>query len=94
MTWDIAADHEQEYFEFVIGEWVPAVQRFGFHPIDAWATVFGSYPQIQVGLLADSASKAHALMASKEWAVLEDRLLNFVKNYSHKIVPARSGFQF
>ena len=54
MTWDIAADHEQEYFEFVIGEWVPGVQRLGFQPVDAWATVYGTYPQIQVGLLADS----------------------------------------
>ena len=58
MTWDIAAEHEQEYFEFVIGEWVPGVQRLGFQPIDAWATVFGAYPQIQVGLLADNAPES------------------------------------
>lgn len=94
MTWDIAADHEQEYFEFVIGEWVPGVQRLGFQPIDAWATVFGSYPQIQVGLLADNASKAREVMGSKDWAGLEDRLLNFVNNYSYKVVAARNGFQF
>ena len=94
MTWDIAADHEQEYFEFVIGEWVPGVQRLGFQPIDAWATVFGTYPQIQVGLLADSAPIARALMGSKDWITLEDRLRNFVKNYAFKIVAARSGFQF
>ena len=94
MTWDIAADHEQEYFEFVIGEWVPGVQRLGFQPSDAWATVFGTYPQIQVGLLADSAPKARELMGSKEWSALEERLQGFVKNYSYKVVSARSGFQF
>ena len=94
MTWDIAAEHEQEYFEFVIGEWVPGVQRLGFQPIDAWATVFGTYPQIQVGLLADSAPKARDLIGSKDWAALEDRLRSFVKNYAYKIVAARSGFQF
>jgi len=94
MTWDIAAEHEQEYFEFVIGEWVPSVQRLGFQPIDAWATVFGAYPQIQVGLLADSAQKAREFMGSSDWRTLEDRLRNFVKNYSYKIVPARNGFQF
>ena len=94
MTWDIAADHEQEYFEFVIGEWVPGVQRLGFQPADAWATVFGSYPQIQVGLLADSAPRARELMSSKEWGGLEERLLALVNNYSYKVVSARSGFQF
>ena len=29
MTWDIAPDHDQEYFEFVIGEWIPGIQRLG-----------------------------------------------------------------
>ncbi len=94
MTWDIVAEHEQEYFEFVIGEWVPGVQRLGFQPIDAWATVFGTYPQIQVGLLADNATKAREILGSKEWTALEDRLLTFVSNFSYKVVPARNGFQF
>jgi hypothetical protein len=94
MTWDIAADHEQEYFEFVIGEWVPGVQRLGFQPIDAWATVYGSYPQIQVGLLAESAPKARELLGSGDWGTLESRLLGFVNNYSYKLVSARNGFQF
>lgn len=94
MTWDIAVDHEQEYFEFVIGEWVPGVQRLGFQPVDAWATVFGTHPQIQVGLLADSAARARELMGSKDWGTLEDRLQSLVKNYSYKVVSARTGFQF
>ncbi len=94
MTWDIAADHEQEYFEFVIGEWVPTVQRLGFQPIDAWATVFGAYPQIQVGLLADNAPKVREIMGSTDWGALQDRLLTYVSNFSYKVVSARVGFQF
>ena len=94
MTWDIAAEREQEYFEFVIGEWVPGVQRLGFQPVDAWATVFGAYPQIQVGLLADNEPKAREMLVSKEWRTLEDRLLTFVSNFSYKVVQARVGFQF
>lgn len=94
MTWDIAPEHEQEYFEFVIGEWVPGVQRLGFQPVDAWATVFGSYPQIQVGLLADNESAARKVFNSKDWGALEDRLLTYVNNFSYKIAPARNGFQF
>ncbi len=94
MTWDIAADHEQEYFEFVIGEWVPGVQRLGLQPIDAWATVYGAYPQIQVGLIADNAPRVREVLASKDWSALEDRLLAFVRNFSYKVVPAKGGFQF
>ena len=93
MTWDIA-EREQEYFEFVIGEWVPGVQRLGFQPVDAWATVFGAYPQIQVGLLADNELKAREMLDSNDWRALEDRLLTFVSNFSYKVVQARVGFQF
>ena len=35
MTWDIAAERDQEYFEFVIGEFVPGVQRLGLQPAEA-----------------------------------------------------------
>ncbi len=94
MTWDIAAERDREYFEFVIGEFVPGVQRLGLQPSEAWATIYGSYPQIQVGLLANDAAQARQILASSDWVLLQDRLFSYVKNYSHKIVPVRSGFQF
>ncbi len=94
MTWDIAADREQEYFEFVIGEWIPGVQRLGLQPTDAWATVYGRYPQIQVNMLADSEPVARRILSSSDWTGLEDRLLTFVRNFSYKIVAFRNGFQF
>ena len=94
MTWDIAAERDQEYFEFVIGEFVPGVQRLGLQPAEAWATLYGSYPQIQVGLLAADASQARRVLASGDWSVLQDRLFSHVKNFSYTVVPERGGFQF
>jgi hypothetical protein len=94
MTWDIAAERDQEYFEFIIGEFVPGVQRLGLQPSEAWATLYGAYPQIQVGLLASSAAQAREILASNDWTLLQERLFGYVKNYSHKIVQVRTGFQF
>lgn len=94
MTWDIAAERDQEYFEFIIGEFVPGVQRLGLQPAEAWATLYGAYPQIQVGLLAADEAQARRILTSTDWMLLQERLFGYVKNYSHKIVPARSGFQF
>lgn len=94
MTWDIAAERDQEYFEFIIGEFVPGVQRLGLQPAEAWATLYGSYPQIQVGLLAPDANQARRVLSSSDWILLQERLFGYVKNYSHKIVPVRAGFQF
>ncbi len=94
MTWDISPDRDQEYFEFVVGEFVPGVQRLGLQPIEAWATVYGPYPQIQVGLLAETAQRARAVMNSREWVHLQQQLFGYVKNFSFKVVPAKAGFQF
>ena len=94
MTWDIASERDQEYFEFIIGEFIPGVQRLGLQPAEAWATVYGSYPQIQVGLLAPDAMQARQILGSTEWSALHDRLSGYVKNFSYKVVPDRKGFQF
>lgn len=94
MTWDIAPDHEQDYFEFVINEFIPGVQRLGLQPAEAWVTVFGDYPQIQVSMLADDLVGAKQVLGSEGWNMITDKLFALVKNYSYKIIPARSGFQF
>jgi hypothetical protein len=94
MTWDIAIDRDQEYFEFIVGEFIPGVQRLGLQPTEAWATIYGSYPQIQVGLRAADADQARRVLASNDWSLLQDRLFTYIKNYSYKVVPERGGFQF
>ncbi len=94
LTWDIAPDKEQEYFEFVVREFIPGVQRLGFDLNDAWATVYGERPQIQVGATLPSIAKARQITRTPEWTTLHEQLLEFVQNYSMKIVEAKSGFQF
>jgi hypothetical protein len=94
LTWDITPDKEQEYFEFVIREFIPGVQRLGFDLTDAWATVYGQRPQIQVDARVPSLTKAQQITHSPEWSKLHEQLMDFVQNYSMKIVQAKGGFQF
>jgi hypothetical protein len=93
MTWDILPEHEQEYFEFVIREFIPGVQRLGCELSDAWATVYGDQPQILVGAVISSLNRARQLISSSEWSDLNLKLMEFVQNYNQKLIPARSGFQ-
>ncbi len=94
MTWDITPEREQEYFEFVIGEFIPGVQRLGLEPTEAWATIYGEYPQIMVAMLAPDLPDAQRILNSVEWGKLREQLFTFVKNYTTKVVPAKGGFQF
>jgi hypothetical protein len=94
MTWDIASEHEQDYFEFVIREFVPGIQRLGFELSDAWVTVYGEQPQIMVGAVLPSVKQVEQVMRTTEWKNLNNQLMDYVQNYSMKLVEARGGFQF
>lgn len=93
MTWDITPEHEQEYFDFVVREYIPGIQRLGCDLTDAWATVYGARPQIMIGAVVANVKKARQLLLSEEWIKVTNRLLDFIQNYSMKVVEAKSGFQ-
>ncbi len=94
MTWDLAPGHEQEYFEFVVRDFIPGVQRLGFTLTDAWATAYGNRPQILVGVSLPSMARARQVMRSQDWKNMQNQLQEFVTNYQQKIVAARGSFQF
>jgi hypothetical protein len=93
MTWDILPNREQEYFEFVISDFIPEIKQLGIRPVDAWYTMYGDQPQIMVSAKTQSQSALNVAMASKDWQQLLDKLLTFVDNFSYKVIPARTGFQ-
>lgn len=93
MTWDIISGREQDYFEFVVREFIPGMQRLGLEPSDAWFTMYGEQPQIMTGAQMPSLSELEKTLASTEWQSLVRQLADFVENYQYKIVPARAGFQ-
>ncbi len=93
MTWDITPGREQEYFEFVVREFIPQVQQMGMELKDAWLTMYGNQPQIMASAQMSDLPEMQKIMDSTEWQGLINRLMDFVENYQYKIVPARSGFQ-
>jgi hypothetical protein len=93
MTWDILPGREQEYFEFVVRDFIPGVQRLGLEPSDAWFTMYGDQPQILTGMQVSSISSLERILNSSEWEKLTQQLLDYVENFDYKVVQARSGFQ-
>ena len=93
MTWDILPNREQDYFEFLISDFIPEIKQLGIRPVDAWYTMYGDQPQIMVAAKTQSQAALNVAMASKEWQRLIESLMQFVDNFSYKIVPARTGFQ-
>lgn len=93
MTWDILPNREQEYFEFVISDFIPEIKQLGITVVNVWYTLYGDHPQIMVAAKIQSQAGLNVAMASKEWQRLIENLLHFVGNFSYKVIPARTGFQ-
>ena len=93
MTWDILPGREQEYFEFVVRDWIPGIQRLGLEPSDAWFTMYGDQPQILAAVQSSNLGSLQRILNSQDWKTLTQQLLDYVEDFNFKVVSARTGFQ-
>lgn len=93
MTWDILPGREQDYFEFVVRDFIPGLQRLGLEPSDAWFTMYGEKPQIMTSAQMPSLGALTQVLESQEWTDLSKLLMDYVEDFTFKIIPARAGFQ-
>ena len=94
MSYDVLPNSHETYYQFVLGELVPAMQEMGIYMTEVWHTAYGSYPIRMSGFVAEDYETIQTMLDSKRWQELEDRLLSYVRNYSCKVVEYRQGFQF
>jgi hypothetical protein len=93
MSWNIRPGREDEYFEFVVQEFGPALIKLGVRPTDAWYTQYGEDPQILQGGIAEELESLQHALSSDEWRKTKKKLLTYVTDYSQKIIHANGGFQ-
>ena len=93
MTWDILPGREQEYFKFIVRDWIPGLQQMGMEPSDAWFTIFGDQPQIMAAAQISTLGSLQRVLDSADWQKLTQQLLDYVENFNYKVVQARGGFQ-
>jgi ornithine carbamoyltransferase len=74
--------------------WIEAAGKLGFDLTDAWATIYGTRPQIMVGATLPSLARVNRVLHSDDWSSLNNQLQDFVQNYQVKVVESQGGFQF
>ncbi len=95
MQWDIQDAREQDYFEFVVREWVPGITRLGLEPTGAWYTAYSASKRSQILTegIADDLETMQQILKSPEWQQLHEKLMEYVQNYEQKVVRVTGGFQ-
>jgi hypothetical protein len=93
MTWDIQPGREEDYFEFHIRKFVPALEGLGVALSEAWLTVYGEQPRLLAEAVIPSLDSARKVLDSNAWEDLGNQMQDLVENFDYKLVPARGGFQ-
>ena len=93
MRWDIRPEKESEYFEFLVHEFIPALNRLGVEDILVWYTAYGECEQKLAEGVVPSEEKMREILESEEWIIVTDKLQSFVVDFDLKAIPASKGFQ-
>ena len=94
MTYNIVPETQETYYQFMLGELVPAVQNLGLGMAEAWHTAVGNYPIRLVAFVGETRESVDKVIESEQWEELETRLQQYVTNYRRRVVPFRNRFQF
>jgi hypothetical protein len=94
LSYNIKPDQSQAYYEFVLGQYIPTMQSFGLEVSEAWHTAYGEYPNRLVGFVSRDKENLTGLLNNETWDELNDKLLEFVEDFSYKVIPYELGFQF
>jgi hypothetical protein len=94
LIYDPLPEQREEYFNYVLGEFVPALESLGLKLCEAWHTAYGDYPLRLTAFEAADRTSLEAVLASERFLELENRLQDYVVNYRRKIVSEQRRFQF
>jgi hypothetical protein len=93
LRYEVGSEKIQDYYRFVMGHYVPAMQGMGLEMTEAWTTAWGNGPGRQIAFVARDYDTVLKLLETEVWEELNDKLDEFVSDFDYKVVPYRQGFQ-
>ena len=93
MSWDIRQETESEYFEFLVHEFIPGLNKLGIIEIQVWYTQYGNCEQKLASGIAPTPQKMAQAMQSEQFEDLINKLGTYVTNFDQKVISATNGFQ-
>ena len=97
LFYDLATRDVESYYQLVMTEMIPVAHEMGLYIFRAFHTIPGpemsNQPMRQVEYIAEDLETIEQVLCSETWQALENRLGQYVTNYSRKVVRFRQGFQ-
>ncbi len=93
LSYELNPGASQEYYQFVMGSYVPTMQALGLQMSEAWHTAYGDAPNRLLGFVTDNPEDMMSLLDNETWLKLNEQLEKYVSEFSYKVIPYRGGFQ-
>ena len=93
MRWNVEAETDSEYFEFLVHEFIPGLNKLGVLEIQVWYTQYGDCEQKLASGITKSMDEMKKVLSSEEWKQLAEKLDSYVSDFDQKVVSATHGFQ-
>lgn len=93
LTYEVKSEIAQEYRQFLLGSYVPSMNNLGLQMSEAWHTAYGDAPNRLIGFVCRDRDTIYDLLDNQTWLELNERLQEFVTDFSYKVVPYRGIFQ-
>lgn len=93
LSYEVKQDSLQDYYQYIMGRYVPAMQSLGFQMSEAWHTAYGNAPNRLIGFVCNDRQTVDNLLASDIWSDINEKLASYVTDFNYKVIPYRGGFQ-
>lgn len=94
LSYNIRLDEAQEYYTYVLGHYIPAMQSMGLEVGEAWHTAYGDYPNRLIAFVSRDRETVYSILTGNDWEELNEQLLQHVSDFTYKVIPYKVGFQF
>lgn len=93
LSYEVEGDKLQDYYQFVMGQYVPKMQSYGLQMSEAWHTAYGDAPNRLIGFICNDERVLESVLANPDFDDMNKQLQQFVSEFSYKVIPYRGGFQ-
>jgi hypothetical protein len=91
--WDVIPGKFDAYSAFAMNEYVPTLQKLGIRLVGGYYVVVGEGPRIVAVAEIESLDSLHKTLATKEYRLLSNRLLEYAWKYNSKVWAPSSRIQ-
>jgi len=96
LTYNINPMRHESYYRYMIGEFVPTLQKMDLKMLFAWHVHSNGddYPHRQVEFVCNNSDTLRSALNNPTFLSAEKRLQSYTTGYNRKIVRFKNRFQF